>query len=264
MRKEIEATALFVDIRNFTGQLKECNQSDKFIDLIEKTYSCGLITAINIVGNKNLYINSTGDGFLLILFGKDHYLSGFLTALVLQKKLTVLFENTRVPKTSSDYYFGIGLESGYVKEVQAKYQKHVIKTYLGNVINISSRLESLTKDYFRAPILYGPEINELLVKNLLKKNSYKEMMEKAKSAKNTEEAEKLHTEMTKINSRLLSSYLFEHKLKGVDEPIPTFRISPTLFNTQKEEFKNFIDLLPSKLKLVILKELEFDSVKKFV
>ena len=92
------------------------------------------------------------------------------------------------------------------------------------------------------PIIYGPELNELLVKKLLGID-YSTLMEKAKTTDNPEE---IHKEMNQINAKLLSSYLFEHRLKGIKKHIPTFRISPTLFLFSDQAFIKFKSLLSIK------------------
>lgn len=240
-KKEYECTALFVDIRNFTGQLNETSNFDSFIDLLEKVYLTGIEVTSTVVGSEQYYINSTGDGYLIVVFGNDHFLSGFLIGLMLHKKLSKVFKDkTNKVLEDGDYFFGIGIESGTVKRVSAKIENTKIETYIGNVINIAARLEALSKDHARAPIIYGPELNKLLVKKLLNED-YDLLMKQAKSMDNPE---KLHRKMSLINTQLLSSYLFEHKLKGIKKHMPIFRISPTLFLYSYEAFNKFKSLLP--------------------
>ena len=241
--KEYACTALFVDIRNFTEQLNNTSNSDSFIDLLEKVYLTGIEISSKIVGSDNYYINSTGDGYLIVVFGDDHFLLGFLIGLMLHKKLSKVFaDTTNKVLEDGEYFFGIGIESGFVKKVYAKIAETKIETYIGNVINTAARLEALSKEHSRAPIIYGPELNELLVKKLLGID-YSTLMEKAK---NTDNPEDIHKEMNQINTKLLSSYLFEHRLKGIKKHIPTFRISPTLFLFSDQSFIEFKSLLPIK------------------
>jgi len=239
--QEYECTALFVDIRNFTGQLNDESNSDSFIELLEQVYSTGIEVTSTVVGPEQCYINSTGDGYLIVVFGNDHFLSGFLIGLMLHKKLSKVFaDKTNKVLEDGDYFFGIGIESGSVKRVSAKIRNTKIETYIGNVINIAARLEALSKDHARAPIIYGPELNKLLVKKLLNED-YDLLMKQAKSMDNPEE---LHRKMSLINAKLLSSYLFEHKLKGIKKHMPIFRISPTLFLSSDQAFTEFKSCLP--------------------
>ena len=86
-------------------------------------------------------------------------------------------------------------------------------------------------------------------------------MDQAKKAKATERAQLLHQEMSNYNSFLLSSYLFEHRLKGVETAVPVFRISPTLFDTNKNHFWELIDTLDKKRKNNVISILKKIDVK---
>ncbi len=243
-----ECTALFLDIRNFTEQFGNDSKKLAFLKLIKDVYQCGIDTTISILKNNNFYINSTGDGFLLIIFGENHFIKAFNIALQLYKQLTPLFVAFNGEKyIEGEYGFGIGIESGMVYEILATTNGKEIKTYLGDVINIAARLESLSKEHARAPIIYGPEINQLLISCLYKKD-YKQLMYKAKHETNPKEVKKLHSEMNKLNSKLLSSYMFEHKLKGVKKHIPVFRISPSLLENTDGNFERLFNELQKELK----------------
>lgn len=245
-------STIFLDVRNFTSNLSQHYENDIFIELIQSVYQYGLDITSKFVEEKDFYLNSTGDGFVLIVFDEFHYLSAFCISLILQKEITSFIKETNLlgPNREGDYYFGIGLESGEAKELSANIGNKRVNTYLGNVINIAARLEALTKDYSRAPIIYGPELNELLVKHLFNK-SYKQLMGKAKLDDSEDIIDSLHREMNEINSKLLSSYLFEHRLKGVQEPQPAFRISPTLSDFTKQSFSDFVNILPEFYKTKI-------------
>lgn len=239
-REGLPATAVFVDIRNFTTNLKKYYRCEDYFILVENVYKEGMLLAQEISGSDNFYLNSTGDGFLIIFFNTKHYLEAFYFSLLLQHNLKAHFISFfKDDLALGDYYYGIGLESGYVKKVYAEVNGQNVTTFLGNVINISARLEALSKEHSRAPIIYGPEINEKLVGEISKDN-YSELMEKAIEAKTSERSKDFHRKMSDYNSELLSSYLFEHKLKGVDKSVPTFRISPSLFNFKKNHFWDLI------------------------
>lgn len=248
--ERMECSALFLDVRNFTKQLSDDKKKIDFINIIQEVYLCGLKTCESIVKKEQFYINSTGDGFLIVVFSEKHYLEAFLLALLLHIRVTDLFKKHKWQNLEEGaYYFGIGLESGYVYKVVAQNNEgKKIETYLGDVINIASRLEALSKEHARAPIIYGLELNQFLVSKLCNKN-YKELMEKAKN--NACNSEEYHREMNEINSKLLSSYLFENRLKGVEKPMPVFRISPTLFLSEQKAVDNFIELLPQEYETLI-------------
>lgn len=254
--KEIKATAIFVDIRNFTHNLNIYFNSDEYFSLIEKIYNSGLTLASELKIEKSTYINSTGDGFLVVLTSEDSYLDGYIYSLLLHIILHKHFiDFYKKNLCVGDYYFGIGLEYGTVRKISTNCNSLKIETYLGNVINIAARLESLTKEHARAPIIFGPQLNEALLLKL-KKISYLDIMNRAKSSKSTEEAQQLHQEMSNYNSFLLSSYLFEHKLKGVERAVPVFRISPTLFDVNKDHFWELINCLDKDRKKQVISILQ--------
>ena len=144
-----------------------------------------------------------------------------------------------------------------VHQVFAEFDDKQIITYLGNVINIAARLESLTKDHARAPIIFGPDFNELLTQYYFN-ISYNQLIRKAREEKDSNEANKLHVQMASINSQLLSSYLFEHRLKGVKNALPVFRVSPSLQDINKDHFWLFLHKMPSEL-ITIIKELMINN-----
>jgi class 3 adenylate cyclase len=244
MRSSVEGTAIFLDIRNFTSNLNNLFTDDSYLSLIEKVYEKGIELGIEFCSEKEFYINTTGDGFLAIFLGKDNCINAYFYSLLLHHCLSKLFvEYFKSELMTGQYYFGIGLEFGEMKNVRTKQIDKEINTYLGNVINIAARLEALSKDHTRSPIIFGPCLNECLVREIFGE-CYTELMDQAKKSDSTENAQALHQKMTMINSKLLSSYIFEHKLKGVDSPVPVFRVSPTLFNMDTSHFKDLVGLLP--------------------
>ena len=252
MKQIIEGTAVFLDIRNFTDNLKKLFNDDLYFELIESVYRKGIELGLEFASKDRFYINTTGDGFLAIFLEENSCIDAYFYSLLLHNELNKIFsEYFKGELQKGDYYFGIGLESGLIKNVKAEYGDKEINTFIGNVINVAARLESLTKDHARAPIIFGPNINEKLI-NMLFKESYSNLMEQAKRADSTERAHLLHEKMTELNSRLLSSYLFEHRLKGVDTATPVFRISPTLLNYSKNHFKDLISILPTEQRDKIL------------
>lgn len=242
-----EASCVFLDVRNFTNLLAENTHNESFYSLIERIYDEGLIISKKLSGSKKYYINSTGDGFLVLFFGEYHHVIAYLFSLIIQTRLPKVFESVfNIKKEEGDYWFGIGIESGQVRQVKANYEGDSISTYLGNVINIAARIESLTKDHARAPILFGPSLNENLVSTLYG-YSYLDLMNTAKKEKDRVQAKRMHMQMSDINTKLMSSYIFEHRIKGVKDPIPIFRISPTLVNFDSCDFKSLLELFPKEL-----------------
>ncbi|HNR90524.1 MAG TPA: adenylate/guanylate cyclase domain-containing protein [Spirochaetota bacterium] len=250
-RNNIECTAVFLDVRNFTDTLTKCSESQGFYDLIERVYHEGLSISSKLSFNGDCYINSTGDGFLCIFFNDYHYIKGFVFSLLIHLTLPKYFNNYfMLEKKVCDYWFGVGIESGIVKEVISEYTTKQIKTYIGEVINKAARLESLTKEHARAPIVFGPLLNEYLSKYITG-ISYSQLVEQAKDELDSKNAEQLHEQMASINSMLLSSYLFEHRIKGLKDNLPVFRVSPSLVDINKTHFWKLIEKLPIVIKNVI-------------
>ena len=235
-----ECTTLFLDVRNFTHLMQYNEDNEKFYKLIKSIYDLGTKFVSSFSPKNDYYINSTGDGFVCIFFGESSEIRAFLTALLLQKHLEPLFDNFKPlnkeyqeednKKEIGAFYFGLGIESGFVEKISSDDNR--LETYLGNVINMAARIESLSKEHGRAPILYGPVFNENIVMQLFGK-SYKSLMEIVKER--TPNVKELHKEMTDINERLLSSYINEHKIKGAEGFVPVFRVSPSLLKLHNYE-----------------------------
>ena len=88
-----QCTTLFLDVRNFTHLMQYNENNEKFYYLIKQVYNFGTKYTAALSGNDEYYINSTGDGFVCIFFGKDTEIKAFLTALLLQKHIEPFFEN---------------------------------------------------------------------------------------------------------------------------------------------------------------------------
>ena len=252
----IDSTVIFLDVRNFTPLMKNFSNDHNFISLIKSVYEIGIDLASSFCCKEDFYLNSTGDGFLCIFMGEDHYIKAFHFGILLIKKLAPLFErffsdkDDKYKPRNGMYYYGIGIESGPISKVITDEGKDkIIETYLGNVINLASRIESLSKEHGRAPMLYGPNINERLTRIVTDGKSYQDYMIDAKDNSNQFIVETTHSSMNKINEDLLSSYLFEHNLKGiVEDAVPIFRISPTLLNNLNLQTWNFLSKIPQNIR----------------
>ena len=163
----IKSTVLMFDIRNFTDNLFYFSEKkdNSFTQFIKKLIEEGTYLTKHFSNNEEFYINSTGDGFLIIFFGNNHEIRCFLLGLVLTIKFNKLCKDFN-KKNNRNISFGIGLESGTVEKIITKGIVNNPYTYLGNVINIAARIESETKSHARANMLIGQEINNSLVKKV--------------------------------------------------------------------------------------------------
>src|SRR6516162_7734717 len=88
----VPATALLVDLRNFTPNLNAAPVDEQrisdFCRFLSQFYALCLEAALLALppalrGQRHLYMNSTGDGVLILFLHASHVRHGFLTALVL-------------------------------------------------------------------------------------------------------------------------------------------------------------------------------------
>lgn len=236
----LKASVLVFDTRNFTNNLNEfsAKKDDSFVLLIQEICNVALNIADKLSLKLPFYFNSTGDGFIVIYFGNKSSVRCYLLGLMLSIFETNICDSF-FSKSGKIIKFGIGMESGYVQEINASSEHCQIKTYIGNVINVASRIESETKAHARANIILGNEINNDLVHELLNQN-YSQLMNLVKNGSGADDVVCIINEMNSINQKLLLSYLFEHVLKGVNEPAPLFRVSPSLSRHDGPLFKPFI------------------------
>lgn len=255
----MECTSLILDIRNFTNTFKlfQNIKSNEFIDFIQYVCQLGLDIADLIIDKQDdYYLSSTGDGFLSLIFDKNNHYIGYLFGLLLYHTLKIKCKDFNL-KHKTNISFGIGIESGEVEKIIARNSEKNIVTYLGNVINITSRIETETKNHARANLIIGEELNFKLVKDIYNEN-YREIMGKVKDSDNDFEYNcYLISKMNELNQNLFLSYLFEHNLKGVETPLPLFRLSPTLSKTNKQKFDDLIKTLCGN-------DDKYNSVKKFI
>ncbi len=269
INEDINSTVIFLDVRNFTPSLKEFSTNPNFLELINNVYKCGLVTISSFCKESEYYINSTGDGFLAIIMGENHFIKAYLIGLILVLHTKHWFEifysdkqDSKLYPSEGKYFYGIGMESGHVEKVETpSISNKKIETYLGNVINISARIEALSKEHGRAPMLFGPTLNNLLSEKVFEV-PYNELIDESKNMKGQECANIEYAEMNKINLKLLSSYIFEHNLKGVDKPIPIFRLSPTQFQNLKLHEWDFLKRIPSYISEVFEKLYKNFSIPK--
>lgn len=246
------ASVLIVDIRNFTPNLSHCrdsqNGSNAFCDFLSRFYGyCVQVceAACLLDGPDSLYVNSTGDGILSVFLSPErHFLNAYLTGIVLNNGLMEICEkyNKRKPKRIPDISFGIGIDSGVVRRVTSYPLNRTVpklETYIGNCINVAARIESITKDHARTSLLISEQVNWLLCRHLFQED-YQQLMRDALISPSAEERRKLWGRMASLNESLLVGYMHEHNLRGVSQPMPVFRLSPSLAAPGRPEFQDLL------------------------
>ena len=149
--KHTYITSMFTDIRNFTT-ITEANDPADVIDLINQYYFIVIETVQSHGGNVN---QLQGDG-LMSFFGApvsypDHARRAVNSALDICKKLTG-FNDQQREKGGIQIEIGVGIATGRVVAGYAGTQTRATYLCVGDIINLSARLESHTK-VVRKPIL---------------------------------------------------------------------------------------------------------------
>jgi class 3 adenylate cyclase len=240
----IPATAIIVDLRNFTPNLKAAPTDpagvNTFCHFLAEFYARCLDASLTAIlhGEREeppLSMTSTGDGVLIIFTDPSrHFVHAFLTAMLLHSTLSracdaynVTLEHPGIPRTS----FGIGLESGTVCRVRALAssgaREPIVDTFIGDCINVAARAQDVSKLLFQAHTIVAAQANELLCR-LLFQESYASLMEQAVHPGLDDAARlRLYDRMTECNRTLCLTFVHQHVLKGVDRPLALFRVAET-------------------------------------
>lgn len=141
-RKEV--TILFSDIRGYTT-LTENLEASEVVKLLNQYFETMVEAVFNHEGTLDKFI---GDA-LMAVFGaplplENHALMAVETALDMRRRLREF--NLSRP-TESKFKIGIGISSGEVVSGNIGSQKRMDYTVIGDGVNLSSRLEAITKQY---------------------------------------------------------------------------------------------------------------------
>jgi len=267
----IDATTLVVDLRNFTPNLNaaECDETgvNTFCHFLASFYADCLEACLSALPpelheNPPIYLSSTGDGVIAVFHDPDwHVGHGFLATLLLHHSLTdicarynAMRSDPVLPRTG----FGIGVESGTICRVHAGMagsKGPVVNTYIGECINVAARAEGVSKQLHRAHTIVCPEINRRLCDSLLGID-YAVLQERCDSLE-TDDATHLRTleEMSTANQQLCLSFMHLHRLRGLDQPLPLYRLSESAAVVGNPRFNRLLERLvkedPSHLEEVI-------------
>jgi class 3 adenylate cyclase len=238
----IDATTLVIDLRNFTPNLNaaECDETgvNTFCHFLASFYAdcldaclCALSPALR--NDPPIYISSTGDGLIAVFHDPDwHVGQGFLATLLLHHVLAATcarYNESRQDSVLPRTGFGIGVESGTICRVHAGIADEgstpVVNTYIGDCINVAARAEGVSKQLHRAHTIVCPEINRRLCTALLGID-YESLQQHCDSSE-TDDATHLRTleEMSSANQQLCLSFMHLHRLRGLDQPLPLYRLS---------------------------------------
>jgi len=148
--EELEITALFSDIRNFTT-ISEKLSPKEVVEMLNIYYSriCDLITS-----QGGIVDTFSGDGVMAV-FGApiahlDHASRGLKAALSLidasnsfQDWINERFPDRDIP----EFKIGVGLNTGRALIGNIGSMKRMVYTAIGDTVNVASRLEGLCKEF---------------------------------------------------------------------------------------------------------------------
>ncbi len=143
-RKEV--TILFSDIRGYTT-LTENLEAAEVVRLLNDYFETMVEAVFDCEGTLDKFI---GDA-LMAVFGaplplENHALAAVKSALDMRHRLEV-FNRERAGQSEAQIRIGIGISSGEVVSGNIGSQKKMEYTVIGDGVNLSSRLESITKQY---------------------------------------------------------------------------------------------------------------------
>jgi adenylate cyclase len=143
-RKEV--TILFSDIRGYTT-LTENLGADEVVSLLNQYFETMVEAVFSYEGTLDKFI---GDA-LMAVYGaplplKDHAWMSIQSALNMRSRLEE-FNQRRIVQNQPLIHVGIGISSGWVVSGNIGSQKRMDYTVIGDGVNLSSRLESVTKEY---------------------------------------------------------------------------------------------------------------------
>jgi class 3 adenylate cyclase len=245
----VPATALIVDLRNFTPNLNASTlgpEEGGFCRFLAEVYG-DVLTAARVAlppAKREAdvpHVTSTGDGALVIFRDARHPATAFLAALLLDallgRRCAVAPRQPGVPAIA----FGIGVESGAVTEVAALAPPG-LRAFLGNCVNVAARIEAVTKTLDRASTLLGDALVERASELLFGRN-FGSLRAREAAASSDAERVAVHDEMNRLNHDLCVAYVHRHVLKGVDRPLPIYRLARSAVQPGVPRFEALLDRL---------------------
>jgi class 3 adenylate cyclase len=158
--KHTRITAMFTDIRNFTT-ITESNDPENVIDLINQYYLIVIETVQAHGGNAS---QLQGDGLMSFfgapVFYPDHAQRAVNSALEIRRQLNT-FNSEQAKRGGLQIEVGIGISTGRVVAGYAGTQSRATYLCVGDIVNLSARLETHTKVVQRPIVIDEATYREL-------------------------------------------------------------------------------------------------------
>jgi adenylate cyclase len=161
----VVATALFADIRDFTG-LSERVPAQQVVDILNRYYT----RMVDVIVKEGGLVNKFGGDSLLAIFGApirqpDHALRAVQAARQMNRALAE-FNAEQAALGLPPLAIGIGISSGEMVAGNIGGQARMEYTVIGDPVNLASRLQSLTKEWGKS-VLLSEETQILLEPDLV-------------------------------------------------------------------------------------------------
>ncbi len=229
----VPATGVLVDLRNFTPSLNAAGVDDRgtnrFCFTLADFYAATLDQCMRAIAPTEretpaLSVSSTGDGLLVVFMGPRHFANGLLAAFLLEAGLEATCRrhnaaNPAMPTIS----FGVGVESGVVSRIRAGGGVAGVDTVIGHCVNIAARVEALTKLIASARVIVADSTVERCAEAFFG-TTFASLRAQERAATNDTDRVALQNRMNEINRELCLTYLDRYALKGVEEPMPLYRL----------------------------------------
>lgn len=227
------ATALLVDLRNFTPSLNAASVDDlgtnRFCFTLAEFYAATLDQCMRAMApaeraDPRVSVSSTGDGLLVVFMGPRHFANGLLAAFLLEAGLRDTCERYNAAHPDLPRIgFGVGVESGEVSVIRAGTPAVGVETVIGHCINIAARVEALTKLIASAQVVVADSTVELCADAFFGQ-TFASLRAQERAADNDTERVGVQKRMNEINRDMCLTFLDRYALKGVDAPVPLYRL----------------------------------------
>lgn len=243
------ATSVLVDLRNFTPNFNTAGHdpdgTNRFCHFLAQFYAdtlaaCRVALAPAERDAPPLMAASTGDGMLVVLFGPRHFANGLLAGLLLEVGLQRCCARYNAePHEAPAVSFGVGIESGEVSRVLAGSGIAGVDTFIGHCINVSARIEALTKLVAGSHVLIGDACVELCAEAFFGE-TFARLRQREQAAASDDERVAVQKRMDDINRELCLTFLDRYILAGVDAPLPLYRLDGSATRAGVDRFDRML------------------------